>query len=46
MSTAMPEEAIDLIAVNRELLTLENKIAAATKKHNEFLKELDLPPLV
>jgi type I restriction enzyme M protein len=46
MSTAMPEEEIDLITVNQELLTLENKIVAATEKHNEFLKELGLPPLV
>jgi type I restriction enzyme M protein len=46
MSTATPEEEIDLGTVNQELLTLENKIVAATEKHNEFLKELGLPPLV
>jgi type I restriction enzyme M protein len=45
ISTAIAEEEIDLSAVNRELLTLENKIVAATEKHNEFLKELGLPPL-
>ena len=45
ISTAMLEEEIDLGAVNRELLSLDNKIVAATKKHNEFLKELGLPPL-
>jgi type I restriction enzyme M protein len=45
ISTAMPEEEIDLGAVNRELVALENKIVTATKKHNEFLKELGLPPL-
>jgi type I restriction enzyme M protein len=45
ISTAMLEEEIDLGAVNRELLDLDNKIVAATKKHNEFLKELGLPPL-
>ncbi|MEG4424929.1 MULTISPECIES: type I restriction-modification system subunit M [unclassified Microcoleus] len=45
ISTAMLEEEIDLGAVNRELLALDNKIVAATKKHNEFLKELGLPPL-
>lgn len=45
ISTAMLEEEIDLGAVNRELLALDNKIVAATKKHNEFLKELGLSPL-
>jgi type I restriction enzyme M protein len=45
ISTAVPEEEIDLQAVNAELVTLEQKIANAAKKHNEFLKELGLPPL-
>ncbi|MEP6519940.1 type I restriction-modification system subunit M [Microcoleus vaginatus] len=45
ISTAMLEEEIDLGAVNGKLLALDNKIVAATKKHNEFLKELGLPPL-
>jgi type I restriction enzyme M protein len=45
ISTAVAEEEIDLSAVNRELLTLDTKIVAATEKHNEFLKELGLPPL-
>jgi len=45
ISTAMPEEEIDLKAVNTELVTLEQKIRDATKKHNKFLKELGLPPL-
>ncbi len=45
ISTAISEEEINLGAVNKELLALENKIVAATKKHNEFLKELGLPPL-
>jgi type I restriction enzyme M protein len=45
ISTAIAEEEIDLSAVNRELLTLENRIVAATEKHNKFLKELGLLPL-
>jgi type I restriction enzyme M protein len=45
ISTAMPQEEIDLSAVNQELLALENKTIVATKKHNEFLKDLGLPPL-
>ena len=45
ISTAMQDEEIDLGAVHGELLALENKIVAATNKHNEFLKELGLPPL-
>ncbi|WP_088891394.1 type I restriction-modification system subunit M [Leptolyngbya ohadii] len=45
ISTAVLEEEVDLSAVNRELLALDKKIVAATKKHNEFLKELGLPPL-
>jgi len=45
ISTAISEEEIDLGVVNQELLTLENKIVTATQQHNEFLKELGLPPL-
>lgn len=45
VSTAKPEEEIDLGAVNEELVALEEKVVDATKKHNEFLKELGLPPL-
>jgi type I restriction enzyme M protein len=45
VSTAMPEEAIDLEAVNRELVALEKKIEAATKRRNKFLRELGLPLL-
>ena len=45
VSTAEAEEEIDLGAVNLELLSLEQKIDAATKRHNEFLKELGLPLL-
>ncbi|MCL2326264.1 MAG: type I restriction-modification system subunit M [Proteobacteria bacterium] len=45
ISTAVPEEEIDLKAVNAELVMLEQKIIAATAKHNAFLKELGLPML-
>lgn len=45
ISTAKPEAKIDLSEVNTELVALEKKIAAAEKKHNEYLKELGLPPL-
>lgn len=45
VSTAVPEPEIDLGAVHGTLVDLEKKISAATKKHNEFLKELGLPEL-
>lgn len=45
VSTAEPEEEIDLGAVHGELDKLEKKIQEAKKKHNEFLDELGLPPL-
>ena len=45
ISTAMPEVQIVLQEVNTELIDLEKKIVAANQKHNEFLKELGLPPL-
>lgn len=45
ISTAMPEEEIDLAIVHSTLLELQKTIDASTKKHNEFLKELGLPPL-
>lgn len=45
ISIATPEEEIDLAAVHNELVHLENKRLDAVKKHNEFLKELGLPPL-
>ena len=43
ISTARAEEEIDLLEINKELVALEEKIKSATKKHNEFLKELNLP---
>ncbi|NMW19837.1 MAG: hypothetical protein HKK66_12660 [Chlorobiaceae bacterium] len=39
------EEEIDLTAVHADLVNLEERIVQATSKHNEFLKELGLPPL-
>ncbi|MTJ80265.1 MAG: type I restriction-modification system subunit M [Telmatospirillum sp.] len=45
VSTAVLEEEVDLGAVNGKLVALEKAINAATDKHNEFLKELGLPPL-
>lgn len=45
ISTAVAEEEIDLGVVNAELVSLEQKIEAATEKHNAFLEELGLPPL-
>ncbi|GMV32770.1 MAG: hypothetical protein AMXMBFR60_05990 [Chloroflexota bacterium] len=45
VSNAAEEEQVDLRAVHEELKTLEKKISAAKNKHNEFLKELGLPPL-
>ena len=45
VSTARPEEKVDLQAVNAELVDLEKKIEKETNRHNEFLKELGLPLL-
>jgi type I restriction enzyme M protein len=45
ISTATAAEEIDLPAVNAELVKLEQNINTARDKHNEFLKELGLPPL-
>ena len=45
ISTAITEEAIDLAVVNANLVEVKAKIDLSTKKHNQFLKELGLPPL-
>lgn len=45
VSTAATEEEIDLGAVHADLVALDQKIKAATQRHNEFLKELGLPLL-
>ena len=45
ISTAKPEEEIDLKAMHTKLVVLEKQINEATEKHNGFLKELGLPLL-
>jgi len=45
ISTAKPEEKIDLGAVNCKLVELEKKIGTVARAHNEYLKELGLSPL-
>jgi type I restriction enzyme M protein len=45
ISTAVGEKEIVLETVNAELVEIESSIRKATAKHNEFLKELGLPPL-
>ena len=45
ISTDVGEEEIDLAANHKLLVNLEKEIYAATAKHNQFLKELGLPPL-
>ena len=45
VSTAKPEPEIDLAATHRELVEIEESIGEAKARHNEFLKELGLPPL-
>lgn len=45
VSTTDAEKEVDLTAVNSKLVSLEQQIEAATKRHNNFLKELGLPPL-
>ncbi len=45
ISTAQQETEIDLAATHGELAEIENAIRKATDKHNQFLKELGLPPL-
>lgn len=45
VSTAKPEEKIDLQEVNANLIDMEKNIVDATNRHNAFLKELGVPPL-
>ena len=45
VSTAIAEEIIDLKKVNDDLIEIEKRASEAAKKHNEFLKELGLPPV-
>ena len=45
VSNIEKEEIIDLSKVKKDLDLIEDKIAKAKKRHNEFLKELGLPEL-
>ena len=45
VSTAEAEKEIDLAATHAELVKIEAELREATKKHNEFLKELGLAQL-
>ena len=45
ISTAEPEEQIDLQANHKEMVKLEKTISQAADKHNDFLTELGLPHL-
>jgi len=45
ISTAVADEEIDLAVTHRKLMDIENRIQAATEKHNAFLRELGLSPL-
>ena len=45
ISTATAEADIDLSATHRELEDINLHIQQATRKHNEYLAELGLPPL-
>lgn len=45
VNTDLSEVEVNLLAVNKELVSLEEQIVRATTRHNEFLAELDLPLL-
>lgn len=45
VSTSVDEVVIDLKKVNEELIAIEKKAKEAANKHNQFLKELGLPPI-
>ena len=45
VSTSVDEEKIDLGKVNAELTEINKNVKKATDKHNQFLKELGLPPI-
>ncbi len=42
---APAEEEIDLASTRAELVAIDKSIQQATARHNQFLKELGLPPL-
>ncbi|RFM34671.1 type I restriction-modification system subunit M [Chitinophaga silvisoli] len=43
VSTAMEEEIVDLMEVNKQIVAIRKKADEAAGKHNAFLKELGLP---
>lgn len=45
ISTAEPEESIDIKKVNKELVEIDKKIQKAKETHNQFLRELGLKEL-
>jgi len=45
ISTAKAESEIDLKTTHDTLMAIDGKIRAATRKHNAFLRELNLPAL-
>ena len=45
VSTAQQEEEISLDATHAELVKIESEIQRAAAVHNDFLRELNLPPL-
>ncbi|HOR82225.1 MAG TPA: N-6 DNA methylase, partial [Bacteroidales bacterium] len=45
VSTAIEEAKVDLKEVNAKLIEINESIKTSTDKHNEFLKELGLPPI-
>jgi len=45
VSTAIAEEEVKLADVHRRMIKIEKDIKKARDKHNDFLKELGLPPL-
>ena len=45
VSTSVEEIKIDLSEVNKNLIAINESIKTSTDKHNEFLKELGLPPI-
>ena len=45
VSTAEPEEEVDLAAVHQRLDDLRKQVRSAAQQHNSYLKELGVPPL-
>lgn len=45
VSTSLDEKIIDLKEVNEKLVELDKEIVRARDTHNQFLKELGLPPI-